>query len=123
MLEHPNAVIIRNLYGTSGGPHAVAHLFDEQVVWHVPGQHPMSGDHAGRNAVLAAMRYFEGIHLDVHDVVANDDHVVALLRAKGGRKGNQYDALEIDAFHIKDGKITEFWSFSEDQRLTDEFWS
>lgn len=123
MLEHPNAAIIRNFYGTSGGPDAVAHLLDEGVVWHLPGGNPMSGDHVGRNAVLAAMRYFEGVQLEVHDVVANDDHAVALLRARGTRKGRQYDALEIDAFHIKDGKITEFWSFSEDQRLTDEYWS
>lgn len=26
-------------------------------------------------------------------------------------------------YSIKDGKITESWSFSQDQRLTDEFWS
>ena len=59
----------------------------------------------------------------MHDVVANDQHAVALLRAKGERRGKRYDALEIDVFHIRDGKVTEFWSFSEDQRVTDEFWS
>ncbi len=123
MAEHPNAALIRELYGAPGGPEAVAHLFDEATVWHLPGRHPMSGDHRGREAVLAAMRYFEGIQLELHDVVAGDEHAVALLRASGSRNGRTYRALEVDVFHIRGGKVAEFWSFSEDQRLTDEFWS
>ena len=123
MPEHPNATVIRTLYGTPGGPEAAAHLFHEDAVWHLPGRHPMSGDHAGRAAVLAAMRYFEGIQLELHDVLASGEHAVALLRATGSRKGKRYDAREVDIFHLKDGQIVEFWSFSEDQRVTDEFWS
>jgi hypothetical protein len=69
------------------------------------------------------MRYFQGIQLEVHDVVANDEHAIALLKARGQRKGREYSALEVDVFHIRDGKIAEFWSFSEDTRLTDAFWS
>jgi ketosteroid isomerase-like protein len=122
-LEHRNATVVRTLYDTPGGPEAVAHLFHEDAVWHLPGRHPMSGHHRGRDAVLAAMRYFDGIQLEVHDVLANEEHAVALLRAKGSREGNTYEALEIDVFHMRDGKIAEFWSFSQDQRVTDEFWS
>jgi hypothetical protein len=29
----------------------------------------------------------------------------------------------MDVYHFGEGKISEFWSFSEDQRATDEFWS
>jgi ketosteroid isomerase-like protein len=110
------------LYATSG-PETVARLFHEDVVWHLPGWHPMSGDHRGRDAVLAAMRYFDRIRLEVHDVLANDEHAVALLRATGSRMSKTYDVLEVDVFHVRGGKIAEFWSFSQDQRLTDEFWS
>ncbi len=101
----------------------MAYLFHGDVVWHLPGRHPMSGDHHGRDAVLEAMRYFDGVNVEVHDVIASDEHAVALLRATGRREGKEYDALEVDVFHISDGKIAEFWSFSEDQRVTDEFWS
>jgi ketosteroid isomerase-like protein len=48
---------------------------------------------------------------------------VALLRATGSRGNKRYDSLEIDVYHISNGRVTEFWSFAEDQRLTDEFWS
>ena len=126
MDEHPNAALIRRMYEALSKGDFVSvrtEVFSEDMVWHLPGRHPMSGDHVGRDAVLTAMRYFDGIQLELHDVVANDQHAVALLRAKGERRGKRYDALEIDVFHIKDGKITEFWSFSEDQRVTDDYWS
>ena len=45
------------------------------------------------------------------------------LRATGMREGKQYDSLQIDVYHIRDGKVTEFWCFAEHQRVTDEFWS
>jgi ketosteroid isomerase-like protein len=51
----------------------------------------------------------------------SDDHAAALLWATGSRQGKQYRALEMDVFHIKDGRTSEFWSFSEDQRRTDEY--
>jgi hypothetical protein len=123
MRKHPNADVIRALYATPGGPDAVEHLFHEDALWHLPGQHPMAGDHAGRAAVLAAMRYFEGIQLELMDVLASDVHAIALLHASGTRKGREYRSLEFDVFRMKDGKIAEFWSFSEDQRITDEYWS
>ncbi len=127
MAEHPNETLIRNLYGAFvDGQYAsrLTEVFSEDVVWHLPGRHPAAGDHRGRDAVFAAMRHFDGsVQLELHDVLANDAHAVALLRAIGTRKGRQYNALETDVFHITDGKVTEFWSFSEDQRLTDEYWS
>ncbi len=126
MADHPNAALIERMYAAlaeGNYPPILTELFSEDVVWHLPGAHPLSGDHRGRDAVFAAMRTFEGIQLELHDVLASDEHAVALLRARGSRKEKQYGALEIDVFHIKDGRISEFWSFSEDQRLTDEFWS
>jgi hypothetical protein len=125
--EHPNAALIKNMYAafaTETYLPTLREIFSQDIVWHLPGTHPASGDHRGRDAVFAAMATFDGfVQLELHDVVANDEHAVALLRATGHRKGKQYDALEIDTFHIKDGKVTEFWSFSEDQRMTDEYWS
>ncbi len=127
MAEHPNATLIRRFYATfseSDYYEKLTEMFAKDVVWHLPGRHPASGDHRGRDAVLAAMRYFDGsVALELHDVVANDDHAVALLLATGERKGRRYRAREIDTFHIRGGKIVEFWSFSDDQRLTDEYWA
>ncbi len=127
MADHPNAALIRKMYDAFiRGDYipTLTEILSEDVVWHLPGAGPFAGDHRGRDAVFAAMGHFDGsVQLELHDVLANDEHAVALLRARGSRKGKEYDALEIDIFHISDGKVTEFWSFSEDQRLTDEYWS
>ena len=93
-------------------------------MWHLPGAHPLAGEHCGAEAVLAAMRGFDGsVELELHDVVGNDAHVVALLKARGERKGRTYNAMEADIFHVRDGLIAEFWSFSEDQNETDAYWA
>ena len=61
--------------------------------------------------------------LEVHELFANDEHGVALVHAQGERQGKTLDMNEVHVFHLKDGKTTEFWSFEEDQRRADEFWS
>lgn len=74
------------------------------------------------------MRQFEErsggtIRVELHDVVASDEHAVALLHATATRGEKRYGSLEVDVFHVRDGRITEFWSFAQNQHLTDEFWS
>ena len=130
-MEHPNAGVIRRMHEALARGNYIptlTELFSQDVVWHLRGSGPLSGDHRGRDAVLAAMRQFEErsggtIRVEVHDILASNEHAVALLRATGSRGGRHYDSLEIDVYHVRDGRVTEFWSFAEDQRLTDEFWS
>ncbi len=131
MAEHPNAGLIRRMHEAFAKGDYIAtltELFSEDIVWHLPGRGPLAGDHLGRDAVFAAMREFERlsgrtIRTEVHDILASDEHAVALLRATARRGEKRYDALEMDVYHVRDGKVTEFWSFAEDQRVTDEFWS
>jgi ketosteroid isomerase-like protein len=89
----------------------------------LPGAQPLSGDHRGRAAILEAMRYFDGIQLEILDVVANDSHGFVILQARGERKGRRYETQEFDVFRFRAGKIAEFWSFSADQKATDAYWA
>lgn len=131
MAEHPNATLIKRWYAAfmkGDYPPTIRELLAEDAVWHLPGTHPLSGDHRGRDAILAAFHRFEElsrgtIRIELHEVLANDEHGVALLRATGTRDGKPYASLEVDVYHIADGKVTEFWSLSQDQRITDDFWS
>ena len=127
MAEHASVKVIRRFYAAFEAPDytpAVRAVLHDDVVWHVPGAHPLSGEHIGAEAVLAAMRGFDGyVYLELHDVVGNDEHAVALLKARGDRESHRYESLEVDVFHVRDGKIAEFWSFAEDQRKTDAYWS
>jgi hypothetical protein len=130
MADHPNAALLRKGYAAfaAGDMATITDLFAEDCVWHVPGRNQLSGDHRGRDAVFAAFAKSAALtggtfKIEVHDVVANDEHAVALTQATGSREGKRYDSRDVDIYHVKDGRVTEFWSFSEDQRIADEFWS
>ena len=130
MAEHPNAALLRKGYEAfaRGDIAAITDLFAEDMVWHVPGNNLISGEHKGRDAVFAVfaktMELTGGtFKIDLHDIVANDEHTVSLTRAAASRQGKQLDLRGADIYHIRNGKVTEWWSFVEDQRLDDEFWS
>ncbi len=130
MADHPNAALLRKGYEAfaSGDMATLTELFAEDVVWHVPGNSQISGEHRGRDAVFgvfAKVGQLTGgsFKIELHDVLANDEHAVSLTRGRASREGKQLEAVECTVYHIKGGKVTEFWSFPEDQRVTDEFWS
>ena len=130
MSEHPNVTLLRKGYEAfaKGDIAAITDMFAEDMVWHVPGNNLISGEHKGRDAVFAVfaktMELTGGtFKIDLHDIVANDEHTVSLTRAAASRQGKQLDLRGVDIYHIRNGKVTEWWSFTEDQRLDDEFWS
>lgn len=98
----------------------------ENVVWHVPGHNVLSGDYKGRDPVLAFFAKSVQIALpefDIHDVVASDDHVVALLNIVWRRNDNgaTLEARTVQTFHIAGGQALEVWTMSQDQPGLDQF--
>ena len=92
MADHPNAELLRKGYEAfdKGDMAALTELFDTDVVWHVPGTSPISGVHTGREAVFAVFAKTVELtggsfKIELHDVLANDEHTVALTRATGSR--------------------------------------
>lgn len=61
--------------------------------------------------------------LEVHDILANDTHGAALVTGHAERDGQKLAAREVNIWHLADGKATEFWTFTEDQAATDQFFS
>jgi len=130
MAEHPNAGLLRRAYEAfdKGDMATISELLSKDVVWHWPGRGPLCGDYVGLDAVLAVfgkMAELSGgtFTAPVHDILANDEHGVALTRSVGSRLGRQLNTPNVDVSHIVDGKVTEFWSFAMDQHAEDEFWS
>ncbi len=129
MADHPNAELMRKGYDAfvAGDMEWMNEHLHENVVWHVPGENPLSGDLHGREAVLA---HFAGQveravpEFDVHDVLANDDHAVALvnarLRPRAG--GDAFEGRYVHILHVDaEGRALESWTFNEDQAALDRF--
>lgn len=127
---HPNEELLRKGYDAfgKGDMDTIRELFADDIVWHAPGKSPLAGDHKGVDAVLENFgKVFEmtggTFRLEIHDILANDEHAVVLVRAQGERDGKKLDDRGVQVWHIKDGKATEQWLHSGDQYTSDEFFS
>jgi uncharacterized protein len=123
MDEHPNAEILRELNERmkDGDFQAGFDILAEDVEWYEIGRdEPTRGREALRRRYQQSVDDFE-IKTDMHDVLANDKHSVQLINvtATRGDKTLQYRTAEI--YHMKDGKITARWAFSDDTARIVEF--
>src|SRR5689334_254205 len=101
---------------------AVGELFTDDAVWHGRGSTKFGGDFSGREAILADMaqfaQTFNDIQLDLHDILANENHVVALVNSSVKRNGKTYDDHQTFIFHLNEqGKTTETWIVSDTEQL------
>jgi ketosteroid isomerase-like protein len=123
MEEHPNAALYRQAMEAfmSGDPAAADLVADDIVWWQIGSPEPLRG----REAVLQSMADLEGLEftVDVHDVTASDDHVVGLVEATINTDGDAFTYRTAEIAHVKDGKITERWAFSDDTQAIIEFFS
>jgi ketosteroid isomerase-like protein len=63
------------------------------------------------------------LSLELHDVLANDEHAVELVTVRGERVGKQLTDNETVVYHFRDGKASEVWVQSTDLYALDEFFS
>ena len=127
---HPNEERVRGAFDAYASKDIAKaqDLLDDNLTWHFAGKNPFSGDYTGKDTVQdvwSRRRERTGgtLGYEVHDVLANDDHVVSLLLNKAERDGNTHEWKSVSVYHMKDGKIVEAWDFNEDQHAVDEFWS
>lgn len=130
MAEHPNVQRLREGYAAfaKGDLDTVKTLWTDDVVWHVGGNNPLAGDYKGQDEILGFFgKAFEltggTMKIDVHDILANDEHAVALVTVSAQRDGKTTDMNAVHVFHVRDGKTSEFWGFNEDDRRADDFWA
>ena len=56
-----------------------------------------------------------------HTTLADDEHAVALVVITASRGGRSVEVKEAHVFHMRDGKVVEFWNASTDMYAFDEF--
>jgi ketosteroid isomerase-like protein len=98
----------------------------ENVVWHVPGHNLTSGDYRGRENVLGFLARTVQIALpefEMHDIVASDEHVVALMTVRWRRNdnGETFEDRIGQVFHLDGGQVLEAWTMGEDLAGFDQF--
>lgn len=113
-------------YG-AGDLDGIAAVMDENVQWHIPGRHPLSGTKHGRDEVLAffAQLGTAGFKADPIYFGADEKHVVDIHRGWSNAKGKpNVDTIWALLYRIENGKIVEATNLSADQDAANTFfWS
>lgn len=115
-MTHPNAGVVNDAYNAfaAGDIEAVAKFLADDTVWHITGSGVLDGDYKGPDQVLGFLgRLMEETggtwRSDVHDVVANDEHAVALVTVTASRGGQSLTTNQSAVFHLRSGQTTEAW--------------
>lgn len=98
------------------------------IVWHVPGHNPVSGDYHGfeeyTKLMPSRMAPLTSWIFEVHDVMVNANFVVATVSLRGERKGKKVDLRGAHIMRMNEqGQVVEGWGFTSGQDALDEFFS
>jgi len=95
------------------------------VLIHFPGRSRLAGDHRGPGALNEAAIAITGnpLMLDVHDVMASDDHAVGVYTITARRPGATLSWRHMNLYLVRDERIVEVWQHPFDQGLVDAFFA
>ena len=114
-MAHPNKTVVRQAYDAfdKGDVDMLKGLVAPDVVWHEAGNpEPIQGREALQQRLGMASRLENDI--DLHAILADDDHVVSLVRARLRKpNGTEVSYPVVEVVHVKDGMISERWSFMD----------
>ena len=122
MAEHPNIARLKEAYSAfeAGDMDKVREAFHPDIVWHVTGRSPLTGDYKGHEEVfgffMKLMELSGGSYTqEMHDILANDEHATVLLHVHAEKGDKTLDENVVHVWHVDgDGKATEFWGFGDE---------
>ena len=125
MEEHPNATVVREAMSAfnQGDFEQFGGMLADDVNWYEIGaSEPIRGKAAIFESLGSGGQDYE-IDAEVHDVVANDTHTLALVNATARRGDQTFHYQTVEILHFSDGKVTDRWSFAGDTQAVQEFFS
>lgn len=128
-MAHPNADLVRRGFEAfaAGDMATLGQLFADDAKWHASGRGPVSGDFEGKEAIFGnfaqVQQETDSIQQDLHAVLADDEHAVALVNATFTRSGKTLTGQQVFVFHVAGGQVAEAWIAPLDQYAADDFWA
>lgn len=123
-MSHPNERVVRRAYEAINDRDVEGFIrqFADDAVWHGAGAEIRGNEAIGELVGQLIDASGGTLQIDLHDVLANEEHVVVLQVTTAEREGRPLTDRVAYVFHVEHGKITEAW-FNGDPRVQDEFWS
>jgi len=129
-MAHPNLDIVKRMYDCFNVADLETirkEIFHPDMVWNLPGHHPLGGTKNGPDEVLAFFHELNKANIQVtlvHIDSWGEETVVEVHRGQGKSGNAVLDALNCTHYHIRDGKIDRVQVYISDQYAVDTFfWS
>jgi uncharacterized protein len=127
MVEHPNAVLMRNAFDSlaSGNLDAFKEVLEEDAFIHYPGHGAVSGERERVAEFFAKLIELSGgtFRAELIDILADDERAVVLHRTTARRDGKTLDTRCVLVCEIRGGKVASAQVFPADQDMEKAFWS
>ena len=128
-MEHPNAETVRRGFKAFGQGDMVTakSIFRPNVIWHVPGDGPLSGDLHGFDAIARwgseiVTRTDGKFGEELVALLANDDWVVQLAKYHAERNGRTIEDFTWNIYHMVEGQVAECWVGFGDLKGFESLW-
>ena len=122
--DKQNIAIARLLYS---GDDAERANIAQDIVWHVPGHNPVSGDYHGyekyTQLMPSRMAPLTRWDFQLEEVMVNGNYVMTGFRVQGERNGKTIDMRGGHLLRLSAGKVAEGWGFTDHQGDLDDFFS
>jgi len=111
-----------------GDPRALFEVIAEDAVWVVNGTVPVAQRYEGRSRIFELFRetrrLTDGTYLsELRWALADDDHAVAVYRARGSRLGRTLDIDQVLLIAHTDGVWREITAIPSDPPAFEAFWA
>ncbi|MEJ7822690.1 MAG: nuclear transport factor 2 family protein [Chitinophagaceae bacterium] len=125
---HPNLILINTFFEeySTNNIEGIRTVLAEDIKWHIPGKHPLSGTKTGVDEVL---RYFQQLNkgsFKAEPIVmgVNDSFVIDCHRNWSNIDNEEnLDNMSCLLWKIENNKIIEVHNFPENQHVVDLFFS
>lgn len=128
--ETQNIAVVRRGYEAfaKGDIETLKTLFGPTAIWHSVETGVLPGNYRGAQAILEffgrlAHETDGTVRAELQTIAASGDHVFALHRNTGKRKGETVDTKSVLVFKLDKGVVTEVAEFRFDHPAEARFWS
>ncbi len=125
MVAEDNVAIVKQFfyYYEKNDVEGLRDIFHPDVIWSVPGHHPLAGTKRGIEEVLAYYQLLNKANFKAEIIIveANEHHVIDCHRGWASIDGHEIDMNWTLLYEVKDGKILSMQTFPEDQHKMDQF--
>lgn len=124
--KHPNLDLIHSFFTAYGNDDSagIEKVLDENIKWHIPGEHPLSGT---KNGIPEVLEYFKQLgkgSFKAEPIImgVNDTHVIDCHRNWSNLENEEnLDNMSCLLWRIENNMITEVHNFPENQKVVDVF--